>query len=291
MVATTAVIAVLALLCTTQSLAQKQCYWPNHAPAANYTACNAAGDQSHCCRKHETCLTNGLCLQTQGLANRESRGACTDNTFSSPACPQACADAYDDVTNNGAFCCVLPYNSTTGRCPVSTKGSTTPFDLDPFQVIVDRSNGATLPIDGTDYVTTSNATSTGSTAETTVYQTTTATAQASIAPIAAGIAAPLGILLIAALIACGVLFSQVRKLRRQVDDQGQAHTRDPPGAAPSYDYKIASHDGRSQEAQPLYHNAGWGGHGGSPPPQIAPVEAPASTEVTEADSRPVGKFR
>ncbi|KAK4555762.1 hypothetical protein LTR86_006982 [Recurvomyces mirabilis] len=270
MVATTAVIAVLALLCTTQSLAQKQCYWPNHAPAANYTACNAAGDQSHCCRKHETCLTNGLCLQTQGLANRESRGACTDNTFSSPACPQACAD---------------------GRCPVSTKGSTTPFDLDPFQVIVDRSNGATLPIDGTNYVTTSNATSTGSTAETTVYQTTTATAKASIAPIAAGIAVPLGILLIAALIACGVLFSQVRKLRRLFDNQGQAHTRDQPGAAPSYDYKIAPHDGHSQEAQPLYYNAGWGGHGGSPPPQIAPVEAPASTEVTEADSRPVGKFR
>jgi len=199
--------------------------------------------------------------------------------------------AYDDVANNGAFCCVLPYNSTTGQCQVSTKGSTTPFDLDPFQVIVDRSTGATLPIDGTNYITSSNTTSSSSPAETTAYETTTAIPKASIALIAAGIGAPLGIVLLAALIACGVLFIKLRKLRHQLNDHRNEHMMDQRGAAPSYDYKMAPHDGRAQDVQPLFHNAGWVGQSGSPPPQTAPVEASAGTEVTEADSTPVSKFR
>ncbi|KAK5113973.1 hypothetical protein LTR62_003096 [Meristemomyces frigidus] len=298
----------LALISPVAVLGHKTCYWPNHDVATNYTACNAASEQSHCCRVSEICLTNGLCLQTKGLANRESRGACTDQTFSSPACPGACNDvvtsssltiflAYDDVQNNGAFCCVLPFNSTSQQCQVATKGSTQPFDLDPFHVIVDRSSGATLPQDGSDFTaaaaTTASASgsSTPSSATCSDTATATTTVNASIAPVAAGIAAPLGILLIAALIACGMLFSQVRKLRRQQSSSDSLIM----DAAPIYDYKVVPKAGGSPDIRTSY-NSSWAGHDASQAHQSAPVEVPAMPEVLEADGTPIenrqnGKYR
>ncbi len=91
---TTLRVATVLSLFLEQSFAESQCYWPNHNAAfGNYTACNAAAPYSSCCRASEVCMTNGLCLQTQELANRLSRGACTDQTFSSTACPKVCDDS------------------------------------------------------------------------------------------------------------------------------------------------------------------------------------------------------
>lgn len=84
----------LGLLSVAQYVQGQTCYWPNHDEAANFTSCNVAATESSCCRPSEACLSNGLCLQTEGLPNRISRGACTDSTFSSSACPSACNDVY-----------------------------------------------------------------------------------------------------------------------------------------------------------------------------------------------------
>ncbi|KAK0925466.1 hypothetical protein LTR29_018048, partial [Friedmanniomyces endolithicus] len=247
---TTLRVATVLSLFLEQAFAESQCYWPNHnAASGNYTACNAAAPYSSCCRANEVCMTNGLCLQTQELANRLSRGACTDQTFSSTACPKVCDDsescfeiwkgialgngltpsavitgnsltiflAYDDAANNGAFCCVYPYNSTSAQCQLPTGGSYAPFDIDSFQVIYDRSTGATIPLDGSSPTTTAN--SSGAAATSTVTTTATATATGtsgtSVAAVAAGVAAPLGVLLLASLIACGILLSRLKKLRRE----------------------------------------------------------------------------
>ncbi|KAK3115673.1 hypothetical protein LTR53_004736 [Teratosphaeriaceae sp. CCFEE 6253] len=184
--------------------------------------------------------------------------------------------AYD--SGDGAFCCQYPYNSTSGQCQVASGGSTQPFSLDPFQVIVDRSTGKLLPLNGSD-ATPSESTN-SSAATTTVTATTTATGQSSIVPIAAGIAAPLGILLIAALVACGVLFSQLRKLRRERNDHGMVHQDSGHAAPMTYDYKVAPQEHRAA------YSPVWAHQNMSPPPP-APVEAPSTIEAAEADSTPV----
>lgn len=75
----------------------RQCFWPDHSPApSNFTECNAGAAQSACCQNSDACLSNGLCLQQVGFANRIVRGACTDSTFSNAACPAQCT--------SGMFC-------------------------------------------------------------------------------------------------------------------------------------------------------------------------------------------
>ncbi|KAK0345507.1 hypothetical protein LTR02_000371 [Friedmanniomyces endolithicus] len=249
-------------------------------------------------------MTNGLCLQTQELANRLSRGACTDQTFSSTACPKVCDDiitgnsltiflAYDDAANNGAFCCVYPYNSTSAQCQLPTAGSYEPFDIDSFQVIYDRSTGATIPLDGSSPTTTAN--SSGAAATSTVTTTATATATGtsgtSVAAVAAGVAAPLGVLLLASLIACGILLSRLKKLRREQHPAsgtsymggggggGYGHHAMAPATMP-YDYKSVPQEQQSE------YGSGWSQAGMLPRP-VAPVEVPATMEIGEADSRPI----
>lgn len=95
----------------------------------------------------------------------------------------------------------------------------------------------------------------------------TASASSSVVPVAVSIAVPLIVLLAAALIACGILFSQNRKLRQEKEDYVN-HSNAPlmdtqdgtrPGAAspaPVYEYKaptaqttwVASHPNPAQYA-------------------------------------------
>ncbi|KAK1025338.1 hypothetical protein LTS16_023299 [Friedmanniomyces endolithicus] len=196
--------------------------------------------------------------------------------------------AYDDPANNGAFCCVAPYNSTSAQCQFQTAGSYVPFDMDAFQVIYDRSTGATIPIDGSNPTTTANS-SGAATVTTTATATATGTSGTSVAAVAAGVAAPLGVLLLASLIACGILLSRLKKLRREhhtasgtshiVGGGGMGHHAMAAGSMP-YDYKSVP-----QEQQSGY-GSGWSQAGMSPRP-VAPVEAPATMEIGEADSRPI----
>lgn len=73
------------------------------------------------------------------------------------------------------------------------KGTITVADLDPF------------------FSTAQNSSSAASSAA----ATTSAASSSDIVPVAVGIAVPLAVLLIAALVACGFLYSQVRKLRKE----------------------------------------------------------------------------
>ncbi len=201
--------------------------------------------------------------------------------------------AYDDAANNGAFCCVYPYNSTSAQCQLPTAGSYEPFDIDSFQVIYDRSTGATIPLDGSSPTTTAN--SSGAAATSTVTTTATATATGtsgtSVAAVAAGVAAPLGVLLLASLIACGILLSRLKKLRREQHPAsgtsymggggggGYGHHAMAPATMP-YDYKSVPQEQQSE------YGSGWSQAGMLPRP-VAPVEVPATMEIGEADSRPI----
>lgn len=78
----------------------RTCYFPDHTEATNFTECNASATESSCCRNSEACLSNGYCLQQAGLANRITRGACTDSTFSNPGCPSLCTDGKMKVTHH-----------------------------------------------------------------------------------------------------------------------------------------------------------------------------------------------
>lgn len=67
---------------------QATCYWPDGSTVTqtqgNYVPCNDSGN-STCCLETESCLTNGLCFG--GYLEFIYRGACTDRSWSTPACP------------------------------------------------------------------------------------------------------------------------------------------------------------------------------------------------------------
>lgn len=174
------------------------------------------------------------------------------STWSSPACPQYCADtrpsnmiglylAYDKP--GGAFCCDVNYNTTTKACGMPTRGSNAPFDLTAGNVIYNRTDGATIKHGTLSFADLgiSNSTSSSSVAAESSIATASVSASASattsssstIVPVAVGIAVPLGVLLIAALLACGVLFSQNRRLRKAARE-AQAS---PPAPPKDYGYR------------------------------------------------------
>ncbi|KAI0508800.1 hypothetical protein F5B22DRAFT_384810 [Xylaria bambusicola] len=69
--------------------ASSQCYFPNGAEAEGWSACNPDADVSFCCsfQYDYTCYNNLLCQDGKG---RVVRGACTDQSWTDPACPQYC---------------------------------------------------------------------------------------------------------------------------------------------------------------------------------------------------------
>ncbi|EXJ76332.1 uncharacterized protein A1O5_00840 [Cladophialophora psammophila CBS 110553] len=106
------------------SLASTSCYWPNGQLVTqyNYQPCNAGSDPKHaaCCDlRTSVCTQFGYCF---GNANYIYRGGCTDSTWSSSSCAQACsfeveadlsnfANIYDCgngvgmATQNQSWCC------------------------------------------------------------------------------------------------------------------------------------------------------------------------------------------
>ncbi|KAK3073483.1 hypothetical protein LTR53_004917 [Teratosphaeriaceae sp. CCFEE 6253] len=271
------------------------CYWPDHSPALNQTPCHALAAVSWCCFATDACLSNGLCLQQSAVwTNRVGRGACTDSTWSSAACPQYCADvtpdgsttvflAYD--TPSGAFCCGENYDAASSECALATRGSRQPFDISAGEVVYNRTDGALLlpnpantaqPTVGVfvslaTITVTATATATGSAAAGVAKSTNTGL----VTQVAAGIAVPLGILLLAALAAIAVLVSRNRKLRQAHESQSWASPD--PKSSPME----ASQAHSSVYEPPKSSQQQW--------PRA--VEAPAYHEVAESDSRPVATTR
>lgn len=76
----------------------RTCYTPNGAVWEGHTPCNQAADESHCCGSNDFCLSNGHCLQAEGVyANRIGRGSCTDSSWRSEACPYECSDGKNSL--------------------------------------------------------------------------------------------------------------------------------------------------------------------------------------------------
>ncbi|QIX00484.1 hypothetical protein AMS68_006001 [Peltaster fructicola] len=262
------------------------CYFPDHTQALNHTSCNAGAQNSWCCHIDDVCLSNGYCQQTSApWSNRLGRHSCTDKTWSSTACPSYCNDVRPNADiglylafdrPNGAFCCGVNVNTTTGQCQNATKNSFAPFDLPEGRVIWNRSSGAiikagsgTVTIADLDLPATSNTTSTAvtqsssaaalassSNSSTAVSSSSSSSSNSNsnIVPVAVGIAVPLAVLLIAALIALGFLFNQNRKLRKEKAEWAERSSSAPevrPGetqygrqslmsSAPVYEYKQAT---------------------------------------------------
>lgn len=74
-------------LCLTAS-AQKHCYMPDGTIDDKGTVpCNSTAAVSACCDPRDSCSISGLCLGASGWIYRS---ACTDSTWTSPACAQQC---------------------------------------------------------------------------------------------------------------------------------------------------------------------------------------------------------
>ncbi|KAK3068754.1 hypothetical protein LTR53_013417 [Teratosphaeriaceae sp. CCFEE 6253] len=286
-------IAALAPLLLLRARAQDApCYWPDHSPALNQTPCHALAAVSWCCFATDACLSNGLCLQQSAVwTNRVGRGACTDSTWSSAACPQYCADvtpdgsttvflAYD--TPSGAFCCGENYDAVSSECAIATKGSRQPFDISAGEVVYNRSDGALLLPNPAN---TAQPTAAVVASLATITVTTTATASAAagtakststglVTQVAAGVAVPLGVLLLAALAAIAVLVSRNRKLRSAHESQDWSA----PDPKPASTKASQAHSSVYEPPKSLQQ---W-------PPA---VEVPAYHEVAESDSRPVAATR
>ncbi|KAF2161881.1 hypothetical protein M409DRAFT_58662 [Zasmidium cellare ATCC 36951] len=289
-----------ALWLTLLTLAQgRDCFYPDHSRAEDYTQCNAEATQSACCHISSACLSNGLCLSQTEFANRITRGACTDYTYSNPACPSQCiqiqpntnitlfpANVFPKPKGNGLFCCAGSYNSSGRQCQVASDsdGNREPFTLPVGSVIVDRRTGATL----------SDNPTTNSTSGSVV--TVTAKSDSNVTAVGVGVGVSLGVLLLAALAGCVVLYVQLRKAKKELlhGVESKGAYRDMPKEhhentvfSPPVGQQSLYADGTSKAYS----------YGSSQPP-AAPVdspfnnivaEAPTERDVAMADSRPVLK--
>lgn len=75
------------------------CYYPSRNLASGDSVCQPKADVSACCGPGYACLGNLLCRKTKESSGDSLaigavvRGSCTDQTFSSPSCPQFCRSA------------------------------------------------------------------------------------------------------------------------------------------------------------------------------------------------------
>jgi hypothetical protein len=66
----------------------QHCYYPDGTNAdAGTSPCNTTAAVSACCDPRDSCTISGLCLGASGWIYRSS---CTDQTWTSPACPSQC---------------------------------------------------------------------------------------------------------------------------------------------------------------------------------------------------------
>jgi hypothetical protein len=252
------------------------CYYPNAASASTHTPCDASAETSACCDPGDLCLSNGYCFQQFGAwSNRLARGSCTDSTWGSSICPQFCDDgksspaaqrtpllchpiqttyvnltvqtftsvsiylAFEDVaTGTSGFCCQQAYNVSTQLCEAETHGSYDPFALVAGTAIYDRANGSTLP---------PSTIASSSSGTTTVTVTAPAGAcSTNITTVAAGIAVPLGVLLIFATMGLIFFWRKYQSLKSTGASHVAAYT---PGPGPQGHDPPQSFDHQAQQVQ------------------------------------------
>lgn len=68
------------------------CYYPSGNKQTVDRPCDNSVSESHCCGVNDICLTNGMCFQL-GDVLLVTRGSCTDQSWSSSACPRECSDS------------------------------------------------------------------------------------------------------------------------------------------------------------------------------------------------------
>lgn len=123
------------------------------------------------------------------------------------------------------FCCQVPYDNATQSCPIPSRGESQPFQLQVGHIIYNRTEGSvmmngTLPASALHRDTCDGQLNTSQPQTPTSTTCTQGCAQtcrsepSNLATVAAGIAVPLGVLLLASLAALAVLFRQNRALRR-----------------------------------------------------------------------------
>lgn len=156
--------------------------------------------------------------------------------------------AFENVpTGTSGFCCQQAYNVSTQLCQDETHGSYDPFPLDSGTAIYDRSNGSTLPPSTTTSSTSSTSTSVVN-GTTTVKVTVTASAGASsnnTTTVAVGIAVPLGVLLVLAIIGCIFFWRKYKSLNTAGAQQVAAYN---PGAGAQRHHPPQSLDYEPQQA-------------------------------------------
>ena len=91
-------LLVALLSCTAVAQDQRSCYYPDGSLALKDTPCTS-DTSTTCCGQGFACLENGIC-QVTTLAQAFDpnlnpsinyyRGSCTDQSWSSPECPQFC---------------------------------------------------------------------------------------------------------------------------------------------------------------------------------------------------------
>ncbi|EUC29128.1 hypothetical protein COCCADRAFT_107344 [Bipolaris zeicola 26-R-13] len=123
--------SILTVLVTLAAVVKsQQCYGVDGSLLdKSYTPCNPSAKVSGCCASGDICLSNGLCMGTQGASIGVifSRG-CTDSTGKDVACPQQCSggssnsNSASTVTawqlqtcDSGEYCCRAA-NSTKSCC-------------------------------------------------------------------------------------------------------------------------------------------------------------------------------
>jgi len=85
---TRAIFLCAALALISKVVAQTHCYMPDGTIDDKGTVpCNTTAPVSACCDPRDSCSLSGLCLGASGWIYRS---ACTDKTWSSPACAAQC---------------------------------------------------------------------------------------------------------------------------------------------------------------------------------------------------------
>ena len=122
----------------------------------------------------------------------------------------------------GQFCCSEGLDSNSSECIIPTLGSNKPFELDPGQIIMDRSNGATAGRNPTTATITVTASAQPSTATAASTHTQGKSNRDHTLPIILGISIPLGVLLLVAILVICWLWRRTTRLKTG----GQAPQKD-----------------------------------------------------------------